>query len=209
MFSCRKAQRFHLCLGQAQSSGLSPSGGHPSRGPPSPGQSVCSSEVQGQREGQILPQVGATGLGWGRCGALGVSAGGEGEKMLWAVAASRAPGVPRGPNPPVQRAWQVSAQPSRAVPFVLLHLHSDGVELPLAPALRIRVGDGLDLPRGRGRALEGSPETAAQRLTVAHATRVGSEPARSPQGSPPERRWTGATSSAEPSSSALPGRGWP
>lgn len=51
-----------------------------------------------------------------------------------------------------------SLSPVHVVPFVLLHLHPDGVELPLAPALRIRVRDGLNLPRGRRRALEGNPK---------------------------------------------------
>lgn len=95
-----------------------------------------------------------------------------------------------------------------------------GTFCPPPPALRwsgTPSGSGSPYPsrrwprpaEGQRESAGGQPRDAAQRLTVAHATRVGSEPARSPQGSPPERRWTGATSSAEPSSSALPGRGWP
>jgi len=91
-------------------------------------------------------------------------------------AAQGALGVPK---PLVPRAWQVSAQPGRAVPFVLLHLHPNGVELPLAPAFCIRVRDGFNLPRGRGRALEGSLRcgTAAQHRPR-HPGRLGagSEP---------------------------------
>lgn len=122
-----------------------------------------------------------------------------------------AQGAPWGPNPPVQRVRQVSAQPGRVVPFVLLHLHPDGVELPLAPALRVRVRDGLDLPRGRGRALEGSPEVrrggSASPMPLGQA---GSWlPAPREGRSPPGRRWRDATSAAEPSSSAPPGQGWP
>lgn len=78
--------------------------------------------------------------------------------MLWGSGDVQSSGSDREPNASVQRVWQVSAQSSHVVPFVLLHLHPNGVELPLAPALRIRVRDGLNLPRGRGRMLEGSPK---------------------------------------------------
>lgn len=52
------------------------------------------------------------------------------------------------------RVWHSArgtARPGPSVPFVFLHLHPDGVELPLAPALRVRVGDGLNLPGREGK----------------------------------------------------------
>lgn len=102
-------------------------------------------------------------------------------------------------------------QPSCAVPFVLLHLHPYGVELPLAPALCVRVGDGLDLPRGRGRALEGGPEMQRGGSALPMLLRQAQSwlPADREERSPPGHRWRGATSAAEPSSSAPPGQGWP
>lgn len=51
-----------------------------------------------------------------------------------------------------QGAWQ-------GIPFVFLHLHPDGVELPLAPALRVRIRDSLNLPGAEGEHAGGWPHT--------------------------------------------------
>lgn len=53
-----------------------------------------------------------------------------------------------------QGTWQGAAW---GIPFVFLHLHSDGVELPLAPALRVRIRDSLNLPGAEGERAGGWP----------------------------------------------------